>query len=200
MKQWVLASNNQGKLAEFQALFDDADLGVEIITQGSLGIGDAIENGASFIENAIIKARHAAKESGLPAVADDSGLCVPVLGNAPGILSARYAGRHGDDAANNAKLLDALKVHRGDAPIQAFFVCVLAYVRHGDDPMPLIAIGKWHGEILNKPVGEHGFGYDPLFYIPNLQKSSAELQKAEKNAISHRAQALKELLAQLRAE
>ena len=200
MKQWVLASNNQGKLAEFQALFDDADLGVEIITQGSLGIGDAIENGASFIENAIIKARHAAKESGLPAVADDSGLCVPVLGNAPGILSARYAGRHGDDAANNAKLLDALKVHRGDAPIQAFFVCVLAYVRHGDDPMPLIAIGKWHGEILTKPVGEHGFGYDPLFYIPNLQKSSAELQKAEKNAISHRAQALKELLAQLRAE
>ncbi|OAV01284.1 MULTISPECIES: RdgB/HAM1 family non-canonical purine NTP pyrophosphatase [Moraxella] len=200
MKQWVLASNNQGKLAEFQALFDDANLGVEIITQGSLGIGDVSEDGKSFIENAIIKARHAAKASGLPAVADDSGLCVPVLGNDPGILSARYAGRHGDDAANNAKLLEALKPHRGDAPIQAFFVCVLAYVRHGDDPMPLIAIGKWHGEILNEPVGEHGFGYDPLFYIPNLQKSSAELQKAEKNAISHRAQALKDLLTQLRAE
>lgn len=198
MQKWVLASNNQGKLAEFQALFDEADLGVHIITQGSLGIGDVSEDGKSFIENAIIKARHAAKASGLPAVADDSGLCVPILGNAPGIFSARYAGQHGDDAANNAKLLEQLKPYRSNTPIDAFFVCVLAYVRHGDDPMPLIAIGNWHGEILNEPVGEHGFGYDPLFYIPKLKKSSAQLDRAAKNAISHRASALQDLLCQLK--
>ncbi|OOS23941.1 non-canonical purine NTP pyrophosphatase, RdgB/HAM1 family [Moraxella porci DSM 25326] len=197
MKQWVLASNNKGKLAEFQALFDQANLGVQIISQGSLGIDDAIEDGQSFVENAIIKARHASAASGLPAIADDSGLCVPILGNAPGIYSARYAGVHGDDAANNAKLLNDLLPHRANAPIAGFFVCVLAMVRHADDPLPLIAIGKWQGEILDAPRGEQGFGYDPLFLIPDLGKSSAELNKADKNAISHRAQAMAQLLAQL---
>ncbi|MFB6348470.1 RdgB/HAM1 family non-canonical purine NTP pyrophosphatase [Moraxella marmotae] len=199
-QRWVLASNNQGKVAEFQALFDAAALDVQIITQGSLGIGDAIEDGASFIENAIIKARHAADASGLPAIADDSGLCVPVLGNAPGIYSARYAGTHGDDAANNAKLLSDLLPFRGDEPIEAFFVCVLALVRHATDPMPLIAIGKWHGQVLTAPCGEHGFGYDPLFFVPSLGKSAAELEKRAKNAISHRAKALQSLLAQLQAD
>lgn len=197
MKQWVLAGNNKGKLAEFQALFDQANLGVEIISQGSLGIDDAIEDGLSFVENAIIKARHASRASGLPAIADDSGLCVPILGNAPGIYSARYAGTHGDDAANNEKLLADLLPYRGDTPIAGFFVCVLAMVRHADDPLPLIAIGKWQGEILDAPRGEQGFGYDPLFLIPDLSKSSAELNKADKNAISHRAQAMAQLLAQL---
>ena len=197
MKQWVLASNNKGKLTEFQALFDQANLGVEIISQGRLGIDDAIEDGLSFVENAIIKARHASRASGLPAIADDSGLCVPILGNAPGVYSARYAGTHGDDAANNEKLLADLLLYRGDAPIAGFFVCVLAMVRHADDPLPLIAIGKWQGEILDAPRGEQGFGYDPLFLIPDLGKSSAELNKADKNAISHRALAMAQLLAQL---
>lgn len=197
MKQWVLASNNKGKLAEFQALFDQANLGVQIISQGSLGIDDAIEDGLSFVENAIIKARHASAASGLPAIADDSGLCVPVLGNAPGIYSARYAGTHGDDQANNEKLLADLRPYRGDAPIAGFFVCALAMVRHADDPLPLIAIGKWQGEILDAPRGEHGFGYDPLFWVSELGKSSAELEKSAKNAISHRGQAMAQLLAQL---
>lgn len=199
MKQWVLASNNQGKLFEFQALFDQADLGVQIITQGSLGIDDAIEDGLSFVENAIIKARHASRASGLPAIADDSGLCVPVLDHAPGIYSARYAGNHGDDAANNAKLIDDLLPHRSDAPIIGFFVCVLALVRHADDPLPLIAIGRWQGEILDQPRGDQGFGYDPLFWIDELGKSSAELEKSAKNAISHRGQALQSLLNQLKS-
>lgn len=197
MKQWVLASNNKGKLAEFQALFDQANLGVQIVNQGSLGIDDAIEDGLSFVENAIIKARHASAASGLPAIADDSGLCVPVLGNAPGIYSARYAGTHGDDQANNEKLLAELRPYRGDVPIAGFFVCVLAMVRHADDPLPLIAIGKWQGEILDAPRGEHGFGYDPLFWVNELGKSSAELEKSAKNAISHRGQAMAQLLAQL---
>ena len=125
MKQWVLASNNKGKLTEFQALFDQANLGVEIISQGRLGIDDAIEDGLSFVENAIIKARHASRASGLPAIADDSGLCVPILGNAPGVYSARYAGTHGDDAANNEKLLADLLPYRGDAPIAGVF-CLCA--------------------------------------------------------------------------
>ena len=197
MKQWVLASNNKGKLTEFQALFDQANLGVEIISQGSLGIDDAIEDGLSFVENAIIKARHASRASGLPAIADDSGLCVPILGNAPGIYSARYAGTHGDDAANTEKLLADLLPYRGDAPIAGFFVFFFAMVRHSDDPLPLIAIGIWQGEILDAPRGEQGFGYDPLFLIPDLGRSSAELNKADKNAISHRALAMAQLLAQL---
>ncbi|WFF38750.1 RdgB/HAM1 family non-canonical purine NTP pyrophosphatase [Moraxella nasibovis] len=190
----VLASNNKGKLAEFQALFDGANLGIDIIPQGELGIDDAVEDGLSFIENAIIKARHASKMSGLPAISDDSGLCVPVLGNLPGIYSARFAGEHGNDAANNAKLLSKLESYRTDEPVVGKFICVLAMVRHADDPLPIVVQGEWLGEILNSPVGEQGFGYDPLFWLPELGKSSAELDKSEKNAISHRGQALARLI------
>ncbi len=198
MQTIVLASNNKGKLAEFQALFDQANLGITIIPQGELGITDADEIGWSFIENAIIKARHASAASGLPALADDSGLCVPVLGNMPGINSARYAGVHGDDQANNAKLLTELAPLRGDTPIIGKFVCVLALVQHADDPLPIIAQGEWAGEILDATRGENGFGYDPLFYVPSLDKSSAELEKAAKNSLSHRGQALKVLINQLK--
>lgn len=198
MQTIVLASNNKGKLAEFQALFDQANLGITIIPQGELGITDADETGSSFIENAIIKARHASAASGLPALADDSGLCVPVLGNMPGIYSARYAGVHGDDQANNAKLLTELAPLRGDTPIAGKFVCVLALVQHADDPLPIIAQGEWAGEILDATRGENGFGYDPLFYVPSLDKSSAELEKAVKNSLSHRGQALQVLINQLK--
>lgn len=193
-KKLILASNNQGKLNEFQALFDTAHLDITIIPQGKLGITDADETGLSFIENAIIKARHASKASGLPAIADDSGLCVPILGNAPGIYSARFAGTHGDDGANNAKLLKELENLRGDDPIIGKFICVLALVRHADDPLPIIAQGEWVGEILDTLRGENGFGYDPLFYIPSLGKTSAELDKATKNQLSHRGQALNALI------
>lgn len=197
-KQWVLASNNSGKLSEFQSLFAKANLPVDIVPQGKLGIADAIEDGLSFVENAIIKARHASRHSGLPAIADDSGLCVPVLGNLPGIYSARYAGMHGDDHANNAKLLQALTCYRKpNTPIVGKFVCVLVWVRHADDPLPIIAQGEWAGEILDTPRGSQGFGYDPLFWVPQLQKSSAELDKAQKNAISHRGRAMQALLGQL---
>lgn len=190
--KWVLASNNAGKLTEFQSLFRQANLPVQIVPQGQLGIADATEDGLSFVENAIIKARHASRHSKLPAIADDSGLCVPVLGNLPGIYSARYAGSHGDDKANNAKLLQELLNHRQDnTPIVGKFVCVLAFVRHADDPLPIIAQGEWVGEILPQAIGDKGFGYDPLFWLPNLQKSSAQLDKNHKNAISHRGQALK---------
>lgn len=194
----VLASNNKGKLAEFQALFDQANLGIQLIAQGELGIDDAVEDGLSFVENAIIKARHASRVSGLPAIADDSGLCVPVLGNLPGIYSARFAGVHGDDDANNAKLLAELELFRSETPIIGKFVCVLVWVRHADDPLPIIAEGQWQGEILTAPRGDNGFGYDPLFYVPSLDKSSAELDKATKNALSHRGQATQQLLARLR--
>lgn len=199
-KRWVLASNNKGKLGEFQRLFSDAQLGVEIIPQGQLDIEDAVEDGLSFVENAIIKARHASRLSGLPAIADDSGLCVPALGNAPGIYSARYAGEHGNDANNNAKLLADLqdfRTNNPDEPIAGQFVCVLAMVRHADDPLPIIAQGLWQGEILEAPRGDHGFGYDPLFWLPELNSSAAELDSAEKNQVSHRAQAIAKLLPQL---
>ncbi|MGP5211891.1 RdgB/HAM1 family non-canonical purine NTP pyrophosphatase [Psychrobacter alimentarius] len=195
--QWVLASNNKGKLAEFQRLFAKANLNVTIVPQGELGIEDAVEDGLSFVENAIIKARHASQISGLPAIADDSGLCVPVLGNAPGIYSARYAGEHGNDDKNNAKLVADLQDMRGEQPIQGMFVCVLAMVRHADDSLPIIAQGLWQGEILEAPHGEGGFGYDPLFWLPELQASAASLSATDKNRISHRGQAIQQLLAQL---
>ncbi len=197
---WVLASNNQGKLAEFKRLFAQANLDVTITAQGQLGIEDAVEDGLSFVENAIIKARHASRLSGLPAIADDSGLCVPVLMGAPGIYSARYAGEHGNDAKNNSKLIEDLKPFRdqqADTPIKAMFVCVLAMVRHSDDPLPVIAQGVWQGEILNEPQGDGGFGYDPLFWLPELQATAASLAPADKNKISHRGQAIRQLLQQL---
>ena len=198
--QWVLASNNKGKLAEFKRLFAEADLDVTIIPQGQLDIEDAVEDGLSFVENAIIKARHASRISGLPAIADDSGLCVPVLGNAPGIYSARYAGEHGNDGKNNAKLIADLQPIRdaqANEPIKGLFVCVLAMVRHADDPLPIIAQGLWQGEILETAHGDGGFGYDPLFWLPELQASAASLSAADKNSISHRGQAIQRLLAQL---
>lgn len=195
--QWVLASNNKGKLAEFQRLFAEANLNVTIVPQGELGIEDAVEDGLSFVENAIIKARHASRISGLPAIADDSGLCVPVLGNAPGIYSARYAGEHGNDDKNNAKLVTDLQDIRGEQTIQGIFVCVLAMVRHADDSLPIIAQGLWQGEILEAPHGDGGFGYDPLFWLPERQATAASLSPADKNRISHRGQAIQQLLAQL---
>ena len=198
--QWVLASNNKGKLAEFKRLFAEVDLDVTIIPQGQLDIDDAIEDGLSFVENAIIKARHASRISGLPAIADDSGLCVPVLGNAPGIYSARYASEHGNDSKNNAKLiadLQPIRAEHANEPIKGLFVCVLAMVRHADDPLPIIAQGLWQGEILETAHGDGGFGYDPLFWLPELQASAASLSAAEKNRISHRGQAIQQLLAQL---
>lgn len=187
----VLASNNKGKVVEFEHLFQQLNLSVEIIPQGKLDIEDAIEDGLSFVENAIIKARHASRLSGKPALADDSGLCVPILGGAPGIYSARYAGEHGHDAANNQKLLADLAPLRKDGEaIEGMFVCVLALVTHAEDPLPQIFQGIWKGEILEAARGENGFGYDPLFWLPELNVSSAELSKADKNKISHRGQAM----------
>lgn len=187
----VLASNNKGKIAEFEKLFAGLNLPVDVVPQGKLNIEDAIEDGLSFIENAIIKARHASRISGKPAIADDSGICVPILDGAPGIYSARYAGEHGDDTANNAKLLEDLKpLRKNGEAIQGMFVCVLALVQHAEDPLPQIFQGVWQGEVLENACGENGFGYDPLFWLPELGVSSAEMSKEEKNKISHRGQAM----------
>ncbi|GAB00630.1 MULTISPECIES: RdgB/HAM1 family non-canonical purine NTP pyrophosphatase [Acinetobacter] len=187
----LLASNNKGKVVEFEHLFQQLNLPVEIIPQGKLDIEDAIEDGLSFVENAIIKARHASKLSGKPALADDSGLCVPILGGAPGIYSARYAGEHGNDAANNQKLLADLAPFRKDGEvIESMFVCVLALVTHAEDPLPQIFQGIWKGEIVETARGENGFGYDPLFWVAERNCSSAELNKEEKSKISHRGKAM----------
>jgi XTP/dITP diphosphohydrolase len=192
----VLASNNAKKLGELQALF--APLGVELVTQGSLGIPEAEEPFESFVENALTKARHAARASGLPALADDSGLAVEALGGAPGVLSARYAtlfGRPKSDAENNAVLLEKM-ADLDDR--RARFVCALVAVRSAEDPEPLIAMGRWQGEILRAAQGEGGFGYDPLMFIPALGASVAQLSAAQKNALSHRALASVDLLQQMR--
>ena len=192
----VLASNNAKKLGELQVLF--APLGVELITQGSLGIPEAEEPFHTFVENALTKARHAARASGLPALADDSGLAVESLGGAPGVLSARYAtlfGQPKSDADNNRVLLEQLQ---GKTDRAGSFVCALVAVRSADDPVPLIAMGRWQGEILEAATGEGGFGYDPLMFIPSLGKSVAQLSAAEKNTQSHRAIATVELLKQMR--
>ena len=197
----VLASNNKGKIAEFETLFAQLDLPVQVIPQGQLNIEDAVEDGLSFIENAILKARHAAKISGKPAIADDSGLCVPILGGAPGIYSARFAGEHGNDAANNEKLLNKLKPLRQDGEaIEGMFVCVLALVEHADDPLPQIFQGVWQGEILEAARGENGFGYDPLFWVSERNCSSAELNKEQKSKISHRGQAMQLFKASLQQQ
>ncbi|QCO68704.1 RdgB/HAM1 family non-canonical purine NTP pyrophosphatase [Luteimonas yindakuii] len=187
MQRLVLASGNRGKLAELQALLGHG--GLELSVQADHGVEDIEETGLSFLENALLKARHAARTTGLPALGDDSGLCVDALGGAPGLYSARYAGTHGDAAANNAKLLAALR----DVPAHARtarFYCVLVLVRHGDDPQPLIAEGIWAGHILEAARGGHGFGYDPLFLDPQSGLSAAELSPAVKNRISHRGRAL----------
>lgn len=182
----VLASHNAGKLKELQAMLGDP---VRLRSVGEFSQVEPEETGLSFVENAILKARNASRLSGLPALADDSGLAVDVLGGAPGIYSARYADGQGD-AANNAKLLAALK-EVPDAERGAQFVCCLALVRHADDPLPILCEGLWHGRILHEARGEHGFGYDPLFWVEERQCSSAELSPADKNQLSHRAIAMK---------
>jgi XTP/dITP diphosphohydrolase len=198
LRKVVLASNNAGKLREFTALLGAA--GIELIAQGALNVPEAEEPHPTFVENALTKARHAAKLTGLPALADDSGLCVRALRGAPGVYSARYAqlaGGEKSDAANNAQLVAALR-HESDR--RAYYYCVLALVRHADDPEPLIAEGRWHGEMLDAPRGANGFGYDPYFFLPSLNASAAELEPAVKNASSHRAIALRQLLARLTEE
>ncbi len=194
----VLASNNPGKLREFAALF--APFRIEVLPQSAFAIPEAEEPHGTFLENALAKARHAAKLSGLPALADDSGLCVPALGGEPGVHSAYYAGKEGDrdtrDARNNARLLAALA---GGTDRRAHYYCVLVLLRHAEDPQPVIAEGEWHGEILAAPRGSGGFGYDPLFLVPAANRSSAELAAEEKNAVSHRALAFSRLAERLRA-
>ena len=190
----VLASGNVGKLRELTAMLEP--LGWQVRPQSEWNVPEAVEDGLSFIENALIKARHAARHAGLPALGDDSGLVVDVLDGAPGIYSARYAGPGAGDAANNRKLLEALDGIPADRRT-AHFYCAIAMVRHAADPAPLVAIGRWDGRILNAPTGSGGFGYDPLFRVETHDCSSAELPPEEKNRISHRGRALAALVRQL---
>lgn len=190
----LLASNNPGKIREIQALL--SGLGWEVLPQAAFVREEAEETGLTFVDNALIKARHAARASGLPAVADDSGLEVDALGGAPGVFSARYAGPGADDAANNAKLLSEM-ADVADGLRTARFRCVMVYVRHAGDPAPLIAEGAWEGVILRELRGANGFGYDPLFFVPERGCASAELAPADKNQWSHRGRALRALAAQL---
>lgn len=193
MQKLVIASNNPGKLREFQFLLQP--LGIETLTQGALGIAEAEEPHHTFIENALAKARHASRLSGLPALADDSGICVTALQGAPGVLSARYAGEPKSDQRNNEKLLHAMS---GELDRRAHYYCVLVLLRHADDAQPLIVEGEWHGEIALQASGEGGFGYDPLFWLPELGKTSAQLEREQKHAISHRGKALAVLLEKLK--
>ena len=187
----VLASGNPGKLREIGAML--APLSFEVISQGSLGVEEAEEPHDTFVENALAKARHASRAAGLPALADDSGLCVEALGGEPGVHSAYYAGREGSreqrDARNNEKLLLNLRQDR-----RAYYYCIMVLMRRADDPRPLIAEGFWRGEIARAPRGTGGFGYDPLFFLPALGKTAAELDPAQKNRLSHRGQALQKLI------
>lgn len=189
----VLASNNSGKLREFASIL--APSGWRLHAQSEFKVPEADEPYPSFIENALTKARHAARCTGLPALADDSGVCVPALLGAPGVHSARYAGEPKSDAANNAKLVSDLATQVDKS---AYYFCVLVFMRHAADPQPLIAEGRWDGEIIAEPRGQQGFGYDPHFWLPALGKTAAELSPAEKNHLSHRGQALRALLEKLR--
>jgi len=199
VKKLVLASNNPGKLREIGALL--APLAIEVSAQAALDIAEADEPHSTFLENALAKARHASRASGLPALADDSGLCVDALGGAPGVHSAYYAGRDGSreerDARNNVKLLGALA---GVGDRRAHYYCVIVLLRRADDPEPLVAEGVWRGEIASAPRGAGGFGYDPLFYLPARRCTSAELDADQKNRLSHRGQALARLLSRLADE
>ena len=188
----VLASNNSKKATELAALL--APLGIAVLPQSDFGVSEADEPHPTFVENALAKARHAASWTGLPAIADDSGLCVTALGGAPGVQSARFAGEPRSDARNNALLLERLSGHSDRS---AYFYSVVVLVRHADDPQPLIADGEWHGIILDGARGEGGFGYDPLFFIPALEQSAAELDPALKNTLSHRGAAMRHLLQRL---
>jgi XTP/dITP diphosphohydrolase len=190
----VLASNNAKKAAEMQALL--APLGIEVVPQSVLGVSEAEEPHATFVENALAKARHASAATGLPAIADDSGLCVTALGGAPGVHSARFAGEPKSDARNNLLLLDKLA---NETDRSAYFYSAVVLVRHAQDPRPLIADGEWHGEILDAPRGDSGFGYDPLFWLPDLEQTAAELDAGLKNTLSHRGAAMRHLLARLAA-
>jgi XTP/dITP diphosphohydrolase len=189
----VLASNNEGKLREFRHLL--APLGIDVVAQGDLGIPEADEPHATFVENALAKARHASAHAKLPALADDSGICVAALGGAPGVQSARYAGEPKSDARNNAKLITAL---RGVADRRAHYTCVLVLVRHADDPEPIIAEGRWHGTIADEPRGSGGFGYDPHFRDDKTGLAGAELPRERKNELSHRGKAMRALIDKLR--
>jgi XTP/dITP diphosphohydrolase len=192
MHKLVLASNNAGKVKEFQALL--MPLHFEVIPQGALGIPAAEEPHHTFVENALAKARHASSASGLPALADDSGICAHALDGKPGVHSARYAGEHANDAANNQKLISELN---NQSDRGAHYVCALVLVNSADDPNPLIVEASWHGVIVDEARGLNGFGYDPHFFLPELGKTAAELDPTQKNLISHRGQALRELISQL---
>lgn len=194
LEKLVIASNNQGKLREIGELL--APLAIDVVPQSAFNISEADEPHVTFIENALAKARHASRCSGLPALADDSGICVSALGGTPGVNSARYAGEPRSDERNNLKLIEALK---NQMDRRAYYYCVIVLVRHADDPQPVIADGSWHGEIIDSPRGTGGFGYDPYFYLPELGKTSAELTAEQKNKISHRGQALAKLVELLQA-
>ncbi len=189
----VLASNNKGKLREFNRLLDP--LNVDVHPQGEFNVASAPEPYGTFLENCLTKARHAARETGLPAIADDSGICVDALGGLPGVLSARFAGEPSDDAKNNALLIEKLK---GQTNRAAHYTCVLVAVRHPEDPEPIIAEGRWYGEVIDEPKGDGGFGYDPYFYLPNEGKTAAELTTEAKNAISHRGLAMVKLIEEMK--
>ncbi|MFM2407883.1 MAG: hypothetical protein RL358_625 [Pseudomonadota bacterium] len=194
MKKLVIASNNPGKLLEFQTLL--APLGIEVVTQAQLGIKEAEEPHLTFIENALAKARHVSLESGLPALADDSGICVNALKGLPGVISARFSGLPSNDERNNKALLQAMQLHTDR---RAHYACVLVLMRSAGDAQPLIAEGQWHGEIAREPRGTGGFGYDPLFWLPGLNKMSSELSREEKDAMSHRGKAMRELLDKMKS-
>ncbi|CAM5209061.1 RdgB/HAM1 family non-canonical purine NTP pyrophosphatase [Oligella ureolytica] len=197
LNQIVLASNNPGKLKEFAALFDQYD--IKITPQGEFNVTECDEPYHTFVENALKKARHASQQTGLPAVADDSGIVVTALNGAPGVLSARYAtlfGEEKSDANNNACLIRELQPHEDKS---AAYLAVLVFVRHADDPAPLIAQAWWRGEVQTEPKGEHGFGYDPHFYVPEYQQTAAEMSPELKNSLSHRAMALKKLIVEMEA-
>jgi XTP/dITP diphosphohydrolase len=193
MQKLVLASNNAGKLREFQALL--APLDFEVIPQGQLGIPSCEEPFETFVENALAKARHASAASGLPALADDSGICVDALDGAPGVYSARYAGEPSNDATNNLKLIAALQ---GESNRAAHYVCALVFVNHANDPKPITVQIEWQGLIQDKAAGENGFGYDPYFFLPDQNMTAAQLDPIQKNRISHRGQALRELMTRLK--
>jgi XTP/dITP diphosphohydrolase len=194
MKQLVLASNNPGKLREFAQLLATIDF--EVLPQAQFNVPEAEEPHVTFVENALAKARHAARLTGLPALADDSGICITALGGAPGVWSARFAGEPKSDERNNQKMIADLQ---GQADRRAHYVCVLVFVRHADDPQPVIAEGEWHGEIVDTPQGENGFGYDPYFFVREKGCTVAQMAAADKNAMSHRGKALRQLIAQLQA-
>ncbi|MBK9662457.1 MAG: RdgB/HAM1 family non-canonical purine NTP pyrophosphatase [Nitrosomonas sp.] len=194
LKKLVIASNNQGKLREINTLLEP--LAIEAVPQSDFNAGEVDEPYATFVENALTKARHASRCSGLPALADDSGICVSALSGAPGVTSARYAGEPKSDERNNLKLIETLK---NQSNRRAYYYCVIVLVRHADDPQPIIVDGSWYGEIVDQPRGEGGFGYDPYFFLPEFGKTSAELSAEQKNRISHRGQALAQLAGILRA-